>query len=45
MAMTELLDFLLMLSAGLALFAAPVAVLTLIGKIFKIKAITDALKW
>ena len=43
--MTEFLDFLLALSGSLFLFAAPIAVLTLIGKIFKIEAINNAFKW
>ena len=45
MEMTEFLDFLLALSVSLFLFAVPIAVLKLIGKIFKIEAINETFRW
>jgi len=45
MLLTDLQEFLLMVSVCLALFAVPIVILTIIGKIFKIKSINETLRW
>lgn len=45
MLLMDLQEFLLMISVCLALFAVPVVILTIIGKIFKIKSINETFRW